>query len=90
MNHQLIVEAIDTELERDIAHIPDCHFVVDSDGIGRWTCKLGTWVTWYGLEELQENDLFYTPGRHDIDFYSMIPESYFEDAEQYLYFVDAK
>lgn len=93
MYHQLIVEYLGNgEYEHDVAHIPDCQFVEEEDGFGHWVCPLGTWVSWYGLEDLanENEELYETPGRHSIEFYSYIPDSMFEDPEQYIYFIDNK
>lgn len=92
--HYLVIENLgEGEFDRTVEHHPDCPTEVRDHGLlfgqvwEEYICGVGYWESGYGLEDLADDPRFSIPGRYEISFYSYVPASMFEDAEQYLEFV---
>ena len=98
MIHYLLVEEFWDEdfgqsFDRWIKHKNDCPTeIIDIGPEGqKWeefTCDVGYWESYYGLEDLADDPRYNTSGKYKIDFYSYWSGSSFDDSEAYLFYVD--
>jgi hypothetical protein len=95
--HYLVVhEGGDWEIE----HSDDCPIEThiypaglegeDTLDVEEYRCMVGSWVTYWGIEDLKDQDPMrvQTPGRYRVAGFNYTPQSYFEDGETYIYFVE--
>lgn len=90
MTHYMVVESLykneEDDLDRWVEH-HDCPVAEHWDD-PKVTCPVGKWFTYYGFSDLADDPQYWIPGKHEIDFYSYVPENDNENPDAYLYFVN--